>query len=111
MIEAIITGFTLGILLAISIGPVIFAIIKQSLNNGHKAGLVFVAGVSFSDVLLVTICNLVSTFIEKALTHQKAIGISGSVFLFVLGIYTLFFKKVSVDENGGLQEKTFNTKL
>ena len=110
MIEAIITGFTLGILLAISIGPVIFAIIKQSLNNGHKAGLVFVAGVSFSDVLLVTICNLVSTFIEKALTHQKAIGISGSVFLFVLGIYTLFFKKVSVDENGGLQEKTFNTK-
>ncbi len=91
MIEAIITGFSLGLLLAISIGPVIFAIIKQSLNNGHKAGLVFVAGVSFSDILVVTVCNLVSTFIEGAVKHQKIIGVCGSIFLFVLGIYTLFF--------------------
>lgn len=110
MTEAIFTGLSLGLLLAVSIGPVIFAIIKQSLNNGHKAGLVFVAGVSFSDVLLVTICNVVSTFIESAIKHQKIIGICGSIFLFILGIYTIFFKKVTVDESGGLQEKTFNTK-
>jgi threonine/homoserine/homoserine lactone efflux protein len=38
MIAAIIKGLGLGVLLAISVGPVIFAILKQSINNGHKAG-------------------------------------------------------------------------
>ena len=41
MIEAILKGFALGTLLVISVGPVVFTIIKQSLNNGHKGGLSF----------------------------------------------------------------------
>lgn len=110
MNEAVITGLSLGVLLAISIGPVIFAIIKQSLNNGRKAGFLFVAGVSCSDILLVTVCNFVSSLFEKALQHQQIIGICGSLFLLGLGIYTLFFKKVSIDENGSLENKQFNAK-
>jgi threonine/homoserine/homoserine lactone efflux protein len=110
MIEAIITGLTLGLLLAVSIGPVIFAIIKQSLNNGLKGGFVFIAGVSSSDIIIVSICNLLSGLFNQALKHQTIIGVCGSAFLLVLGIYTLFFKKVSLDENGGLKEKVFNTK-
>ena len=110
MIEAIITGLTLGLLLAISIGPIIFAIIKQSLNNGYKGGFLFVAGVSSSDVLLVIVCNLLSSLFDQALKHQIIIGLSGSAFLLVIGIYTLFLKKVIIDDNGGLQEKAFNKK-
>lgn len=110
MIEAIITGLTLGLLLAISIGPIIFAIIKQSLNNGYKGGFFFVAGVSTSDVLLVTVCNLLSSLFDTALKHQMLIGLAGSGLLLIIGIYTLFFKKVIGDENGGLQEKVFNKK-
>ncbi len=110
MIEAIITGLTLGLLLAISIGPVIFAIIKQSLNNGLIGGFVFIAGVSSSDIIIVSICNLLSELFNQALKHQTIIGVCGSAFLLLLGIYTLLFKKVSIDENGGLQEKVFNKK-
>lgn len=110
MVEAIITGFTLGILLAISIGPVIFAIIKQSLNNGIKGGMFFVAGVSFSDILLVTICNLLTTLFEKAIQHQQTIAIVGSVFLMAIGIYTLFFKKIEITEDGFVAAKTFNNR-
>ena len=58
MIEAIIKGFTLGLVLSISVGPVLFTIIKQSLNNGHKGGLAFVFGVSASDVSMVLLVNL-----------------------------------------------------
>ena len=50
MIAPILKGLLLGLILSISIGPVIFAILKQSLTNGHKAGYVFVAGVSISDI-------------------------------------------------------------
>ena len=110
MIEAIITGLTLGLLLAISIGPVIFAIIKQSLNNGYKGGFFFIAGVSSSDIIIVSVCNLLSSLFNQALKHQTVIGVVGSAFLLGVGIYTLFFKKVSLDENGGLKEKAFNGK-
>lgn len=110
MIEAIITGLTMGVLLAISIGPIIFAIIKQSLNNGYKGGFFFVAGVSSSDIVIVLVCNLLTSLFAQAVSHQTIIGILGSSFLFVIGIYTLFFKKVMVADNGEIQEKIFSKK-
>ena len=110
MIEAILTGLTLGVLLAISIGPIIFAIIKQSLNNGHRGGFLFVAGVSISDILLVIVCNLLSSLFNKAIQHQMLIGLCGGAFLLIVGVYTLFFKKVVMDNNGGIQDKVFNKK-
>jgi threonine/homoserine/homoserine lactone efflux protein len=108
MIEAIATGLTLGLLLAISIGPIIFAIIKQSLNNGHKGGFFFVAGVSSSDIIIVLVCNLLTSLFAQAVSHQTIIGILGSVFLLIIGIYTLFFKKVMMDDSGSIQDKVFS---
>ena len=110
MLEALLTGLTLGVLLAISIGPIIFAIIKQSLNNGHKGGFLFVAGVSSSDVLLVLVCNLLTSLFDQAVKHQMVIGIFGSSFLLIIGIYTLFFKKVMIDDTGNIQDKVFSKK-
>lgn len=94
MFEALLTGLSLGLLLAISIGPIIFAIIKQSLNNGYRGGFLFVAGVSFSDVLMVFVCNFLSSLFQSALKHQTIIGICGCLLLLTMGLYTLFFKKL-----------------
>lgn len=107
MVEAIITGLTLGLLLAISVGPVIFAIIKQSLNNGHVGGYAFIAGVSASDISLVLVCNVLSSLFQKALDNKVAIGVTGSVFLLIIGIYTLFFKKVVFTEDNSVHAKQF----
>ena len=109
MIAAVIKGLFLGVLLAISVGPIIFAIIKQSINNGHKAGYIFVAGVSSSDVLLLLVCNFFTSLFQSALAHKNMIAISGSIFLVAVGIYTFFFKKVTVDEENNLKEKEFKT--
>lgn len=102
-----IKGLVLGIFLAISVGPVIFAILKQSINNGHKAGYVFVAGISFSDIVLVLICNFFTSLFNTALNHKTAIAVAGSIFLVALGIYTLFFKKVKTDEDNNIILKKF----
>lgn len=83
----------MGLILSISVGPIIFAIIRQSVINGHKNGLFFVLGVSLSDVTIVVICNFFSALFESAMAHEKVIGIVGSIFLFAIGIYNLFFKK------------------
>jgi threonine/homoserine/homoserine lactone efflux protein len=100
MIEAFLKGITLGVLLSISVGPVIFSIIKQSLNNGHRGGMAFVLGVSASDIALVLISNVFTELFSSISSHRTSIGMAGSVFLIVLGIYFLFFKKVKVNDQG-----------
>jgi|SRR5690348_408335 threonine/homoserine/homoserine lactone efflux protein len=96
VLEAILKGFAMGLLLVISVGPVIFAIIKQSVNNGREGGFSFVAGVWLSDLLLVLFSNVFSELITDLLRFEKPIGIAGSFFLICMGAYYLFFKKVSL---------------
>jgi threonine/homoserine/homoserine lactone efflux protein len=97
MWQAIISGLTLGCILALSVGPVIFTIIKQSINNGHTGGLSFVAGVWLSDIILVIISNVFSALVATLLEeYGNVIGYLGSAFLVGVGVYYLFFKKVTL---------------
>jgi threonine/homoserine/homoserine lactone efflux protein len=98
MLEPISKGLLLGIILSISIGPVIFAILKQSLTNGRRAGYIFVAGVSASDITLLTICNVFTQLFSLVVEHKSVISIIGAGFLLVTGLYTLFFKKIILDK-------------
>src|ERR1700704_21951 len=102
MIEAILKGLALGFVLILSVGPIIFTIIKQSLNNGHRGGFSFVAGVWFSDIILVVLSNVFTELVEQLLEYKKIIAYCGSVFLLLMGVYFVFFKKVhlSTDSSG-----------
>jgi threonine/homoserine/homoserine lactone efflux protein len=100
MFEAVLKGITLGLLLTISVGPVVFSIIKQSLNNGHRGGIAFILGVSASDILLVLISNVFTQVFGYMVQHKNFIGIIGSTFLISMGVYFIFFKKVKVDDSG-----------
>lgn len=100
MFEALVKGLTLGILLSISVGPIVFSILKQSLNNGHKGGVAFIIGVSISDIALVLISNVFTELFASINKHREIIGITGSLFLITVGIYYLFFKKIKVDDGG-----------
>ena len=107
MVAPIIKGLVLGLILSISLGPVIFAILKQSITNGRKAGYLFVAGVSTSDIGLLLIANIFTNIFLLVLDHKAFIAMAGAGFLLLLGLYTLFFKKIKIesDENG--EEKVF----
>jgi threonine/homoserine/homoserine lactone efflux protein len=110
MLESVIKGFGLGMILAISVGPVIFTILKQSLNNGQKGGFSFVAGVWFSDILLVIISNMFSNLVVSALEFKSTIAYVGAVFVISLGIYYLFFKKVYFGEENNVIVVQFGKK-
>ncbi|AXY78743.1 lysine transporter LysE [Paraflavitalea soli] len=86
----------MGCILALSVGPVIFTVIKQSLNNGHTGGFSFVAGVWMSDIVLVVISNAFSALVSELLEYKAIIGYIGSAFLVIMGIFYLFFKKVTL---------------
>ncbi|KAA9041951.1 lysine transporter LysE [Ginsengibacter hankyongi] len=94
VLEAILKGLAMGLLLVISVGPVIFTIIKQSINNGKEGGFSFVIGVWVSDLLLVVLSNVFSEIVTRLLDFKKPIGITGSLFLIAMGVHYLFFKKV-----------------
>jgi len=107
MWQAILSGLTLGCVLALSVGPVIFTIIKQSLNNGHTGGFSFVAGVWLSDILLVIISNAFSALVTDLMEYKNIIGYVGSVFLIGVGVYYLFFKKVTLRTDSGGNKMRF----
>ena len=94
IIEAILKGLAMGLLLVISVGPVIFTVIKQSINNGRPGGFSFVIGVWISDFLLVVLSNLFSELVTTLLDFKVQIGIAGSAFMISMGVYYIFFKKV-----------------
>jgi len=94
VIEAILKGIAMGLLLVISVGPVVFTIIKQSINNGKGGGFSFVVGVWLSDFLLVVLSNLFSELVTTVMDFKMQIGIAGSIFLMGMGIFYIFFKKV-----------------
>jgi len=95
--EAIIKGVGLGLILALSVGPVIFTILKQSINNCHRCGFSFVTGVWVSDIVLVLVSNFFTQLVKELLEFKSMIGYIGSSFLIGMGIYYIFFKKVSLN--------------
>lgn len=101
MIDSLLKGLAISLLLVFSVGPIVFTIIKQSINNGHAGGFSFVAGVWISDFLIVILSNVFSELVSELLVFKKIIGLTGSMFLIGMGIYYLFFKKIkerSVEE-------------
>jgi threonine/homoserine/homoserine lactone efflux protein len=104
--DALIKGITLGLLLAISVGPIVFTVIKQSIANGHKGGLIFIAGISLSDILLVIFSNLFTNLFDLLNAHKKVLAIVASVFLIAVGIFYIFFKKTKLDSNGDINLQT-----
>ena len=107
MLAPIFKGLLLGLILSISLGPVIFAILKQSITNGRKAGYIFVAGVSTSDIALLLIANIFTSIFLLVLDHKAFIAMAGAGFLLLLGLYTLFFKKIKIEYDEKGEEKVF----
>ncbi|RYD57445.1 MAG: lysine transporter LysE [Sphingobacteriales bacterium] len=85
-LDAIIKGLAIGLFMAISVGPTLFAVIKYSLNHSYRAGLAFIAGVSFSDIMYVTIANVAASWLEELNEHKRYIAYGGAIILIIVGL-------------------------
>lgn len=102
MFSIFLQGVGLGVLLSISVGPVMFTILKLSMSSGHKAGFAFAAGVSLSDLLLVLLGNMAAELVRTALNYEVQIAAAGALLLFALGAWSFFFRKDPVMDNHDL---------
>jgi threonine/homoserine/homoserine lactone efflux protein len=94
MVDALLKGLAISLLLIFSVGPVIFTIIKQSINHGRRGGFSFIFGVWISDAIWVILSNGFSEAIKTLLHFKIPIGIAGCIFLIGMGIYYAFIKKI-----------------
>lgn len=90
--DAALKGLLLGLFMAISVGPTLFAVIKYSLNHSYKAGIAFVLGVSISDIMYVTIANVAASWLELMSEYERMIAYGGAVILMIVGISGLLGK-------------------
>lgn len=110
MTDALIKGIGLGLLLSVSVGPVVFAILKISMRMGHKAGYAFITGVSLSDILLVLLGNLAAELVRVALRFENWIAAIGAAMLIGMGAYSFFFGKDPRDEDPNDVGLSFRTR-
>lgn len=94
MTEAFLKGLAISLLLIFSVGPVIFTIIKQSVNHGRRGGFSFVAGVWLSDIIWIVLSMGFGEFVKTLMDFKIPIGIAGCGFLIGMGIYYAFLKKI-----------------
>jgi threonine/homoserine/homoserine lactone efflux protein len=92
-IDAIVKGVLVGLFMAISVGPTLFAVIRYSLTFSYKAGLAFVIGVSVSDIMYVTLANLAARWLEYLKPYEKHIAFGGAIVLMAMGLVGFFRKK------------------
>lgn len=92
MYSAIVGGLLLGLFMAISVGPTLFAIIRYSLNHSYKTGIAFILGVSISDIMYVTLANIAAPWLHILEHYEKPIGITGGGILLIIGLTGLIKK-------------------
>lgn len=85
-------GLLLGLFMAISVGPTLFAVIRYSMNHSWKSGVAFVLGVSLSDILYVTLANLAAPFLEVLHKYERILAYGGGGILVIVGLTGLLSK-------------------
>ncbi|HMI77517.1 MAG TPA: LysE family translocator [Ferruginibacter sp.] len=93
--DALLKGLAISLLLIFSVGPVIFIIIKQSINHGRRGGFSFIFGVWISDLLWVILSNGFGEVIKRLEDFKIPIGIASCCVLIGMGIYFTFIKKIA----------------
>lgn len=92
MIEIIFNGIEFGMVLTFLVGPVFFTIIQTSIERGFWRGVLVACGVSFSDMLYVTICYFGLAQMLANSNLKVYMAYAGGSILIAFGLYHLLIK-------------------
>jgi threonine/homoserine/homoserine lactone efflux protein len=100
MNQALIEGFSMGLLLSAMIGPVFFTLIQSSLENGFRYAVILALGILISDLLYVLITYFGVSYLTQFPNFQFFLAVGGGIVLISFGIAT-FVKKIKERPNTG----------
>ncbi|HOH84980.1 MAG TPA: LysE family transporter [Bacteroidales bacterium] len=109
MLHALVSGFILGLTLAVVFGPAFFSLLQTSILRGFRIGAYLAIGIMLSDFTLIALSFLgVSQLITND-DYSKLFGIIGGLILLGYGAF-VFRKKVVYNESEiNKLEKTSNS--
>lgn len=90
-------GMILGLTVAITLGPALFALLQTSIKHGVKIGIFLALGIFLSDLALVVGCYFGASQIITDAKYHLVLGIVGGMVMTAFGIYTIL-KKIPVTE-------------
>lgn len=99
-INLFIKGLIIGVSIAAPVGPIGILCIKRTLSEGRWAGLVSGLGAACADAIYGMIAGFGITFISNFLVNQQSyFRLIGGMFLFFLGVKTIFSKPAPMQEH------------
>jgi len=87
--DALIYGFGTGMILSVMLGTVFFTLIQNSIDNGILSSIFIIAGVIFSDVLMITVGHFNAQLIPPGGTTEMIVRMLGAAFLLIYGVLNL----------------------
>ena len=81
-------GVLLGLLVAVSVGPALFALLQTSIDRGFRSGQFMAAGISLSDLSLIGISYFGASQMFSNGSSRLAMGILGGVVLIIFGMFS-----------------------
>ncbi len=94
LIQYIIAGATLGLVAGISPGPVLALVIRESLQNGRKAGMKVATVPFFSDLPVILLSILILTRLTEYNTILGIISFLGAGFILLLAYESIMVKPI-----------------
>ena len=110
ILKSIFSGLTLGLALALSLGPSFFALIQTSTKSGFRPALALAFGIFLSDVLCVFLAYFgVAQFFDNP-QNKLYIGLVGGTVLVMFGFFSVFQFKARVAEEKELKKQDLAVK-
>ena len=106
--QIILSGIQVGLLLAILLGPIFFALIQTGVERGLRAGTMVGLGIWISDLLFISITYASLNYITPLRDSEDFIfyvGLLGGMVLIGVGIGTLLTKPPSWEEGSIIPTK------
>lgn len=95
---AVIQGIGFGLLIAVLLGPVFFALIQTSITRGFQAGAAMAFGIVISDAFYIFVSFYGLMKLVQGPETIRWIGIIGGFFMLGYGLYLVLSKHVSPPE-------------
>ena len=99
ILQYILTGATLGLVAGISPGPILALVIRESLQNGRKAGMKVATVPLFSDLPIVLLTILILTRVTEYHTILGVISFLGAGFILLLAFESIMMKPIKGEIN------------
>lgn len=107
----VIEGIWLGLVLAISLGPIFVTLTQASMEKGALAGFAVGFGVWISDIIILVASVIMIKEISEVVDSNKFefwTGILGSAFFLIYGVVMMFTKIKPAEPKNMITLKSFN---